>query len=55
MISVLQKVFKRQATSFLLDHMDTKAVLKGTLHKVSVSRLLDHMDTKAVLKAHYTR
>ena len=33
-LSVLQKVFKRQATSFLLDHIDTKAVLKGTLHKV---------------------
>ncbi|VDI62691.1 Hypothetical predicted protein [Mytilus galloprovincialis] len=33
-IRLLQKVFKRQATSFLLDHMDTKAVLKGTLHKV---------------------
>lgn len=33
-ISVLQKVLKRQATSYLLDQVETKAVIKGFLIKV---------------------
>ncbi|KAK3597816.1 hypothetical protein CHS0354_029375 [Potamilus streckersoni] len=33
-VRVLQKVLKRQATSFLLDQVETKAVIKGNLTKV---------------------
>ncbi|KAJ8308071.1 hypothetical protein KUTeg_012945 [Tegillarca granosa] len=33
-IRMLQKYLKRQATSFLLEHMETKAVVKGWLTKV---------------------
>ena len=31
---VLQKVLKRQATGFILDQLDTKAVFRGWLIKV---------------------